>query len=111
LPDFRDRKGVDGSWACRGPNATTAGRDVAEIRAASHYLGWIGGNLCAIWVTGFMLASGAFVFAFLVVVAEIRWTRALLATVPMLALLLFLAGTLDVQLPEGLISIALPERR
>ena len=77
---------------------------LSQGRKIIPYIIWILGFYLVIFLVGFVIASGIFVFSFLLTQAKLRWYMALLATVLVVAAILFLGDLLSLKWPLGIIS-------
>ena len=75
-----------------------------QFVAGLPYLLWIGGFYLLIFVAGFLVASGVFVFFFLTFVGKMRWYAAVGTAVALILALLFLQRTMSLTWPAGLLE-------
>lgn len=71
------------------------------LRSGARFLLWIGAYYLGLWLAGFLPATIVFVPSFLAVEGDVHPLRAVLATVPLLGVLLLLRWVLDLAWPEG----------
>jgi hypothetical protein len=75
-----------------------------QVVAGAPYVLWIVAYYVGIYLVGFVVASGVFVFLFLNRVGSLRWLAAVGATAPLLAAMLALGTAMNLSWPTGLIS-------
>jgi asparagine N-glycosylation enzyme membrane subunit Stt3 len=75
-----------------------------QVVAGAPYVLWIAAYYVGIYLVGFLVASGMFVFLFLNRVGRVRWLAALGATAPLLAAMLAIGAAMNLSWPTGLIS-------
>lgn len=69
-----------------------------------HYIYWLAGLLLAMYLFGFLIAIIGFFIVFLRLKAEISWTRTLVLTACGVGFLVFLANTMILDFPRGLLQ-------
>lgn len=77
---------------------------LSQGKKIAPYIIWILGFYLLIYIVGFVIASGIFVFAFLLTQAKLRWYFALISAAIVVAGILFLGDLLSLKWPFGLIS-------
>lgn len=87
-----------------GDGFPQSGGLVAQGRAVAPYLLWIVGFYLAIAGLGFVIATGAFVFGFLLTQAKMRWWMALVSAAAVIAGLFVLGALLGIEWPAGLLG-------
>lgn len=75
-----------------------------QVVAGAPYVLWIAAYYMGIYLVGFVVASGVFVFLFLTRVGRVRWLAAVGATAPLLAAMLAVGTAMNLSWPTGLIS-------
>ena len=75
-----------------------------QFVAGLPYLAWIGGFYLLIYLAGFLVASGVFVFLFLTFVGKMRWYAAGGTALSLILVLLFLRSVMSLTWPSGLLG-------
>ncbi len=88
--------------AARRPETEAAATDAVAFRGVLPYLLWLGAYFAAAAVVGFVLASGAFVFAFLRREGRVAPVPAGLAGTAVVLFLVFVGGMLGLHWPVSL---------
>lgn len=88
-------------------NERQEGGLVSQAVKIAPYLAWILGLYLAIYLLGFLVASGLFVFSFLVTQAQMRVPFALISAAAVVGGILLLGNVLSLEWPLGLLPQAL----